>query len=1737
MKRNKKRISSGVLAGAMVLTSVCSPILNVLAEDNTNLIDGTQNQDLVLSNVDYTGLSRSQTRLEITDVDSLHAFLSSLANDETKIKISGNAVQVNEPITINTDFAIPVGVKLQLFAGVTFNGNVTVNGTVQDSRAPEYRANGIVKGTGSLIFNDSGTYYKQGVEAIGQGNAHINVSENSTLTVKVANGKDIFEATTGEITLQKEITSDIVSDITKADGATILNPENDKTSAEGETNPPEEKSPTEELYDILRPIVNDDSKIKINGTVVEVSKPTTIDIDFTIPAGVKLQLFSAVTFNGTVTVDGIIQDSRALEYRANGVVNGTGKLVFSNTAQYYQQGNNLIGSNGKFKVATNSTIEVSNDGGECLTASSGTITLSGGVTTAMLKKLVVNEGVTFNNANASNIGEGIIFIAPSPYETKINNNIALAKSQLENTAVSTDGVDIPSNAYYVSQSDKNALQEAIENAEDFIVNGTKTEENLVVASESIENAIATFNSAKKLGKAEAEAEKTAEDLLATLQAIDASAVRDAGEENVDGVLHDVLEVSKPITINQNITIPNAVRLKFTKGPIVNATIFVEGQLQDFRGSGDIIGSGVVSASGTGKVEFSQNGAMYIMGKGKVIGQNGFVEVSENSTLSLYNANNMVIESGTVTVNSAVPSELTTKITVNDNTTFVANATIPSAVSVINNGIYIDSSTKNTEFSLNGIAISAESSDDVSVRVTSDAIEIETKVQNATGVSVTLKDASENSATITFDIVNGAIINKEVYKFGAKTPEALNAEIDEKTAILEGLISEAEALNLDAEREKSTVWFANEFQKFANWDEQNMDQNERMFGTITYNPNGKTAEDLAKELPEFERTEIIKMLDTSIDDINQVISGDIVRASVNMFDWTGITHEGSNFYDESGAPVFLHDYFSKPLTTTTDDELMYNHYLGAIDKPVAIAPNLITSADGSVDTTRENLILDRPIDNAGYMMLWHDPVPTFLQNEDGIKDGISNFTKYDINSDEIRDNWTTVLDTIIPQTQGENYTVAGYCIANEPHWFLEEGHWATIKKADGSEGFSQNAHDELSAWVEAKYQTVYAMNETYGTNYASFDDMSQDAVPLDPAIEGTPMWYDVCKFNMDRATEWLTFLNDEVVKNNPDADTHLKIMPDLFVEGNRTHGINFEELTKMAGMIGDDAKIRKENFKATGVSEDWNEDYSYYFKEVGIGYDFMTSVSPEKAHVNSEVHFLSTTSYRDLYMTPEYVRSTYWLATILGMDAGFTWFWGRETDGSIEKRLMETSLEGLLQSYPASVAQQPRVANELSVTMMDLNAHSEEIVKFQEQERPLRLFYSETSAIVDSHYMEHQFDIYEKVFFDGYQVGYATENILKTQNNASFDVVAIYETPYVTDSEFASIQAYLDQGGVVVIDDVSLKFDEHKNERLEVLDQSNGTIIYANSVDEISEEALSNTREISPISISEENGNDQKGAMWRVVPSGDNYVVSVVNVGKNQATLNLSTNSGEISAITDLFTGNELSETLTIAPEEVMFFEISMTGDTFEPETNPTTRPVPEVDNSSNDSKNDNVNIEDGETPLSTGDFAKLTDAQDHWAKNSIEYVVTNGLMNGISDTEFAPNEKATRAMIWTILARMNDVDTTISELWYQDGLDWATQNGVSDGTNPMDEITREQLVTMLWRNAGEPTSSYDLSAFTDLSDVSDYAKVAFAWAVESGYVTGKTETTLAPKDTATRGEIATILERISNNTFNHNLLS
>ena len=166
-----------------------------------------------------------------------------------------------------------------------------------------------------------------------------------------------------------------------------------------------------------------------------------------------------------------------------------------------------------------------------------------------------------------------------------------------------------------------------------------------------------------------------------------------------------------------------------------------------------------------------------------------------------------------------------------------------------------------------------------------------------------------------------------------------------------------------------------------------------------------------------------------------------------------------------------------------------------------------------------------------------------------------------------------------------------------------------------------------------------------------------------------------------------------------------------------------------------------------------------------------------------------------------------------------------------------------------------------------------------------------------------------------------------------------------------------------------------------------------------------------------------------------------------------------------------------------------------------------------------------------------------WFFKGVEYVVDKGIMSGVSENEFAPSGKLTRAMLVQMLYNMEsrpacDAENAFMDVpvgqWYTDAVIWANDAKIVSGMGeglfaPNMEITREQMVAMLYNYAKykgyDVTASADLSKFADNASVSTWAQPAMQWAVAEGYISGMGDNQLAPQGTATRAEIASVIMR------------
>ncbi len=179
--------------------------------------------------------------------------------------------------------------------------------------------------------------------------------------------------------------------------------------------------------------------------------------------------------------------------------------------------------------------------------------------------------------------------------------------------------------------------------------------------------------------------------------------------------------------------------------------------------------------------------------------------------------------------------------------------------------------------------------------------------------------------------------------------------------------------------------------------------------------------------------------------------------------------------------------------------------------------------------------------------------------------------------------------------------------------------------------------------------------------------------------------------------------------------------------------------------------------------------------------------------------------------------------------------------------------------------------------------------------------------------------------------------------------------------------------------------------------------------------------------------------------------------------------------------------------------------------------------------------------------SRYTDISGHWARQSMAFCLNNGYFTGTSDTLFEPQGVMSRGMFVTVLSRMsgenisgypNRFTDVPNSQYYAQPCGWGSATGIVEGASPTTfepnaNVTREQIAALLYRYAlkyelTQAVTGTSLGGFTDASAVSEYAVEAMSWAIANGIIEGRTDTTIVPRDSALRCEVATMVERFAN---------
>lgn len=730
-------------------------------------------------------------------------------------------------------------------------------------------------------------------------------------------------------------------------------------------------------------------------------------------------------------------------------------------------------------------------------------------------------------------------------------------------------------------------------------------------------------------------------------------------------------------------------------------------------------------------------------------------------------------------------------------------------------------------------------------------------------------------------------------------QTLEQQARERMDSLLILIDSAESVGISTVSERMTLRTAEIYLKFADWDEANTGVNQEYFGMLSiYRDN---AAQMAADLPGYERSQVNQILSQAITRLSLVLDSVYTRKRVPMVDWSTAQLNGNTIIQD-GRPVFLLDHTWKPATAELQE------YFGALDG-YYISPSHVQNEYGGIKSWIVTDLNKKPGGNIGSIFIDHSNIPGWAKEKyDNFTVSSRLFSKYDIDHPGAREMYGFLFSGTVPKMAGKNYTGLGYMLFNEPSFFTQSGAWNTGE-------VSEYTKEKFRGWLSRRHDSIQVLNDLWGTGFEHFDSVTI-TIPISATHEGTPMWYDWLLFNNHRVTDYFRFLKNEIRKHDPHALVHIKLMPWLWTGDKKDHGIDFEALTRLCDISGSDAQAK--NSKMWGALEPWTAKYAFEWLEISMTYDFFRSVQPDHIIFDTENHFLSTNHFRDLYLSPDYARATYWLAYMHGLNAGRSWLWGREASGEPQSRAGS--------GYPGTYAQQPAILNEMHETVIDLNYHSEEITTIQQQDKPLRIYYSITNAINRSSYMEDLFKTYESLYFESIPLGFATDSIIIESAPGDWEAILIRESESVTLQEFNTLQAYLDSGGTVIMDDLSFSVDEY-GRPLGSLESGNGTLMIASSLADMKSKAMDliSAKGLLPdLLVDETNFLGQRTCLWRCVKnSAGNNVLSLINLGKNESKLKIELNEAKYGTVcTDLINGIRVSPDTVLKPYGILFLEVT-----------------------------------------------------------------------------------------------------------------------------------------------------------------------------------------------------------------------
>lgn len=613
-------------------------------------------------------------------------------------------------------------------------------------------------------------------------------------------------------------------------------------------------------------------------------------------------------------------------------------------------------------------------------------------------------------------------------------------------------------------------------------------------------------------------------------------------------------------------------------------------------------------------------------------------------------------------------------------------------------------------------------------------------------------------------------------------EQLTNRVSRARAQLDEVVALAKSRGLNTDYAQVSQVVLDRFETFSRFDRENPDLLKESVSKQWWAKNIPGGlEDYHLTVPFVELEACLEVADYALNELRDQLTGDVVLQDPVDFT-TGAMKLNGSYYELDGKTVFPSSFTWMP-----DKEDLHDAFgrMGGVYYSISNLKEDGALSDWTKKQYAEKLRAQTAKSRLPHVFfIGHHPAGWMKEQHPEIETGGRFFTQYDIDSPLIRGWLENLFEQMLPGTidaSGDQPRI--HLLSNEPDFATREKGWMV------KTGISEPTLEKYQQWLANKYETINDLNRVYGTTYADFG-AARAGLPFPVPVElrGGPVWYDWCRFNMDRVTDWFAFLKEGVHRYDPaKSPTSIKIIGGSLLMEYHDSGLDLEQLVKLQDMPGYDFKLAPvdaHNIRQKDV--EWKERYAYDWRYQTFMLDFSKSLCPEKPVYDSEWHGFSEGKWFKKDLDRDYIHSALWMAFTHGMSAIEAWVWGRNEKGE------HTAKDSF---FAKEATAQPVALDSFGRTIKELNAHADDVVAMLPKKREFMIFYSEESAIQDGSYIKNLKAVYEAVKMLNLNVGFTTPSEISTLS--ADQILIVPPTPFISEQAFQRLQQV--KGKVVLVE--------------------------------------------------------------------------------------------------------------------------------------------------------------------------------------------------------------------------------------------------------------------------------------------------------------------------------------------------